>query len=189
MSDQIADEFRDKASKQFSQKLYSEALINLNKSLFAAESNYCKSLAFINRSAVYFELKLYGESLTNIFYAKNYALHENLVDELNKREEICLEKCLKLIDQKPPPEDYFKLSHSAKRKIPFIINCLKIFKTESKGRGVYAMRDLKAGDVIALEEPYSKFLKEEAKFKRCGQCVSAKKFNLRTFDCHPGESN
>lgn len=46
------------------------------------------------------------------------------------------------------------------------------------GRGVYTNRNLKAGEIIAIEEPALKFMKSSEKYKRCAFCLKTNKLSL-----------
>lgn len=175
-SNEIADSFRDKGSKEFSCGRHEHALKLINTSLSYSESDANKSLSFFNRSAVYMELKLYTKCLENIQWARDHDYEK--VDALNEREK----KCRELMKRQKATVDVapvrYCLTYPANRKVPFIINALEMRVDKNFGRGIYTTRDLKSGDVIAIEEPFFKFMKDEAKFKRCANCLKSNKMNL-----------
>lgn len=50
--------------------------------------------------------------------------------------------------------DFFKLSYPANPKLPFVVDCLEQNDIDDKSKGVFATRDLKAGDILAIEDPF-----------------------------------
>jgi SET and MYND domain-containing protein 4 len=150
-----------------------------NRSLCTAE-NGCESIsmAFANRSAVYLKLNQFDLCLQNIQLARDCNYPAEKMEKLDKREEECKELMKTL---KPNPDDdpfnYFKLSYPASEKYPQIVDCLEV-KTDKKGKHVVATRDLKAGDVIAIEEPMMAKVNFAARLHRCDYCMKDQLMNL-----------
>ena len=71
--------------------------------------------------------------------------------------------------------DMFKLSYPASKTIPFIADCIELDKASKK---IITKRDLKAGDVISLEDPAVHFLRKDALYKRCSNCYESCLMNL-----------
>jgi hypothetical protein len=137
------------------------------------------ALAYGNRSAVFFELNKYEESLINIKWAKECEYPPDKIDKLNEREEKCKQiLSSKSKDPADDPNDFFKLSHPANPKIPFIIDGLELKTTEKNGRGIYATQDLKAGDFIACEEMSFKRVFCSGQYNRCCYCLKCNMMNL-----------
>lgn len=176
-SNVIADRFRDTANKHLCNGQLYNALILNNMALCYAETEDRKSLSFAGRSAVYLELKQYDKCLENIQLAKQQGYPSNKIQLLTNREKKCCDM-IKQSEPKEDPWDFFKLSHPANKKIPFIVNCLQMRTDKKFGRGIYTNRDLKAGEIIAIEEPFLKFMNPEAKYKRCANCLKSNMLSL-----------
>jgi hypothetical protein len=97
------------------------------------------------------------------------------IQKLNERKEKC--KKLKRITKKAKEEDYIKLSYPANAKVPFVIEGIEVRVTEKFGRGIYATRDLKAGDIIAID-PSQIGLIKRPNYNRCCNCSKKSMFNL-----------
>ena len=177
-SNEKANAFRVEGNKQYAEKKFFDALISYNKSLCYAESDTeTVGLAYANRSAVYFECQLYERCLNNIKFAKDNKYPEKNFEVLNKREEKCKQ-------QKKFPEtspwDIFKLSYKPHKKVPYIAECLELQSSKSFGRYITTNRDLKVGDIVAIEKPYCSVLLSESrrytvsglnKYQRCSHCL------------------
>jgi hypothetical protein len=70
------------------------------------------------------------------------------------------------------------LSYPANEKIPWVVDCVEVRRTEKNGRGIYATQDLKAGDVICIEEPIINYSNEKGRYMRCYNCSKACALNL-----------
>lgn len=158
---------------------YLEALLCYNEAACFAETDEFIAEAFGNRSAVYFLLKRYKKCLENIDLARNYRYPAEKIEKLNEREKQC--KAL-LVDQKTSPDDVLKdlmkLSYPANEKIPFIVDCLKLGVDKKCGRGIYATRNFKVGDIVAMEEPFVKTFLHETNYYRCFRCFKANMLSL-----------
>lgn len=157
--------------------------VNFYQALCFAKSKLNLALAYANRSATYLELEKYDECLLNIQWARENDYPEEKIQKLNEREE----QCRSLMDEKYENQkqilrDVFKLSYPANPKIPFIVDCLMERKIESYSKGVFATRDLKAGDVIAIEDPFG-FL-PLCYYTCCCVCMKGNLLNLI-----PGKKN
>jgi hypothetical protein len=97
------------------------------------------------------------------------------IQKLNERKEKC--KKLKRTTKKAKEEDYIKLSYSANQKVPFVIEGIEVRVTEKFGRGIYTTRDLKPGDIIAIDTSQIGLIKH-AKYNRCCNCSKKSMFNL-----------
>lgn len=125
------------------------------------------------------ELKKYDEALKNIQWAREND-YEN-IQKLNDREEKCKKlKEQQVIDPLDDPFDFFKLSYPPNPKIPFIVECLEMRKTKKFGRGIYATRDLKTGDIIAIEDSVIRrlFPPSAAGYSICCNCLKSCNMNL-----------
>lgn len=157
---------------------YLIALKSYNKSIcFAENSSEELSLGFANRSAVYFALELYDDCLENIKLAKELPYPARLMDKLNSRERECL-KLQRIEEVVPLPRP--KLSFPASHKVPsaLVANCLKLEKNAQYGRHVITTTDLKAGDVVAIEESFCSTLPSQYQYERCQNCLNEHSYNL-----------
>lgn len=183
------DSFKLKGNKCYQNKEFLKAILFYNQSLCIAESNEQISLLYGNRSAVYFEIKRFKECLENIQLAKQYNYPEDKLVKLNNRENRCLDiiKNEKQIKE-DPVSNFFKLSYKAHPKIPFIIDGVEAKYSEKYGRGLYTNKNLYAGDIIIIEEPFLKTLDDEFKHKRCNYCLKTNSYNLIPCEnCTDGE--
>lgn len=177
-SKHMSETFRVEGNEFYNEFKFYEALLSYNKSLcYSIPKSTEISIAYANRSAVYLEMKMIEECLVNIVLARENG-YKNFL-RLNKRED----KCLQLLStqlQKDTEESstFFKLSYPANKKIPFIVDCLRVSEEEKFGRCVVTNQKLKPGDVIAVEEPCFKSIDENAHYSRCANCLKSKFLNL-----------
>lgn len=182
-SDDIANEARLAGNYRFSVKNFLYALNHYNRSIAFAKSNNLAALAYGNRSAVYFEVKLYQECLENIQLARDHGYPANGMTKLNEREVKCKKLMDKSIDKKTNTLwDFFKLSYEPNEKIPWIVNCVEMHQTEKYGRGIYAKQDLKAGDIICVEDVFFNYTFKDwnmySTYFHCYNCFKPNKMNL-----------
>lgn len=162
---------RAKAARAAGNKFYFErsffdALVKYNESLCYAETDSESiGLAFANKSAVYFEMKLIERCLRNIELAKANKYPEKNFSILDKRAEKC--KGLVAVPEDESPFNFIKLSYEANPKLPFVSNCLELKKSDKFGRCIVTNRDLKVGDVVAIEKPYFRIIKSDSRYESC----------------------
>ena len=186
-SDKRTNDFRSRGNEDFQCKKWFDALLNYNRSIAFANSNSVMALAYGNRSAVYFETKLYDHCLENIQLARKNGYPANKMSKLDEREAKCKERMNKPKDEKTEDFwDFFKLSYPANPKIPWLVDCVEMKWTRQYGRGIYAKQDLIAGDVICVEQPIFNFTKEGWGFYQCFNCFKANALNLIPCD-HTGK--
>lgn len=75
-------------------------------------------------------------------------------------------------------EEYLKLSHEPNPKLPFISKCLELKSDDQFGRYVVTNKRLSAGDIISIEEPFSKCLLPSSSYKYCVNCLKDNFLNL-----------
>jgi SET and MYND domain-containing protein 4 len=186
-SDIRAIEERENGNRFFRKELFFEALLSYNKSLCYAVSPQSRSLAYANRSAVFLELKFYSKCLQNIQWARDNQYPSDKIKKLDEREQKCNEffdptkdefQNIPYLEAFSGIHDFFKLSHPANEKIPFIVNCLELKWDDKYGRGIYATKDLKAGDIIAIDEIFIKFFDFNFSYRRCFTCMSTNMLSL-----------
>lgn len=177
-SDKEAEEFRAIGNEWFKKKVWFQALENYNKSILFAESKPVVSLGYANRSAVYMEIGRYSDCLENVKLAVENDYPQDKLSRLLKREL----KCKKLLSQKGnrvvDPWKVFQLSYPANEKIPWVANCVEVCHSQKDGRGIYATQDLKAGDVICIEELAFNFTDDNDIYMRCYNCAEVNGMNL-----------
>lgn len=179
----LADKFREAGNTFFSDKKNFEALMMYNQSLCCAERGSAqKGLAFGNRSAVYLKMNQFELCLENINLAKSSNYPADRMDQLTAREEEC-RKLMKT--QQPNPEDYplnyFNLSYPAHKKYPGIAECIELRNDSKYGNHLITTRDLRVGDVLAVEDPISTLASVRARLHRCSTCFRDCFLNL--FPC------
>jgi SET and MYND domain-containing protein 4 len=182
-----ADTLRNEGNKSYAERKFLDALVKYNESLCHAPPNSeSLGLAFANKSAVYFEMKLFEECLKNIDNAKAHKYPAQNYGILERR----AQKCREMSKQKmkfPNPWEFFKLSYKRNEKLPFIVEGLEVKQSEKYGRHIVTSRPLKVGDVLAIEEPFCSVLLSQSqfvevdkqnKFQRCANCLRDVKLDL-----------
>lgn len=186
-STEEAEKARSAGNKFYVERSFFDALVKYNESLcHAVAGSETVGLAFANRSAVFFELKLFETSLKNIELAKLNGYPLKNVTILDKRAEKCCEqiKAGSGILQDESPFDFIRLSYEANPTLPFVANCLVLKKSDKFGRYIITNRDLKVGDIVAIETPHFRVLKSDSRYDSCQQqnvyqrCSSCLKDNL-----------
>lgn len=171
-SNERSASLRADGNQLYSKKDFYNALIKYNESLCHADiGSENLGHAYANRSAVYFEMKLYDECQRNIELAKQNFYPEENFEILNKRRE----KCVEMMKQQKPDmkvdkKNFFKLSYPPHKKLPFIAECLELKSDVKFGRHILTNRTLKTGDVIAIEKPFCKIIQEKFIFQKCIAC-------------------
>ena len=135
------------------------------------------ALAYANRSAAYLEESKYDECLLNIQWARENDYPADKLEKLKEREDKCKElKASGFKHENAVPDGYFNLSYPPNPKIPFLADCLEIRLIAEGRRGIFTKRDLKAGDIVAVEEPIIKFA--DGSFGQVDKCYNCLKVNM-----------
>jgi SET and MYND domain-containing protein 4 len=185
-----ANEHRLAGNEAYKSCKFREALVSYNKSLcHAIPGSREFSLAFANRSAVYFELDEFELSLENIQLAVDCGGYpEDKLQVLMARREKCFDALQ--VDERgnqKNPRNFFKLS-GANEKIPFVIDAVEMRETKRFGRHLITNRALKTGEVICMEKPLYKLIMNNARFSHCGNCLKSDMLNLfPCCECNYGE--
>lgn len=167
---------RGEGNKFYAQKMFYEALQKYNESLcFATPESKYVGLSYANRSAVYFELKLFDRCLANIELARKNHYPEENSEVLKKREEKC-QQIVKM--QKTQTNDFPILSYPPSKKLPFVAECLELKFNDKFGRHIVTNRPLKVGDIVAIEEPSCKIIHESFIHQKCIGCFKDNLFDL-----------
>lgn len=177
-SNEESTAFRNEGNAFYKAKRFLEALSSYNKSLCCAEAGSINfANCFGNRSAVYLEVNQYQKCLENIDLARKHGYLD--LQKLKIREDKCL---LAQKSHKANPFDdpwnFFKLSYPASEKIPYIASCLEIQQNNDMGRCIFTNRDLKTGDIIAIEKPYMKYLTSKERYRFCSHCLKSNFLSL-----------
>lgn len=181
-------ELRNRANVLYARKQHDDlfdALELYNKSICFAENDSEElSIAYANRSAVYFALRMYERCLENIDMAKSIGTYPSkLLPKLLYRESLCQNEIVSglsatksnLMSQyKYKP----KLSHYPHSDVPFISELLQLEETASFGRSVVTTKEIKPGEVIAIENSYEFAVKSSHSYKRCANCLTENNLNL-----------
>lgn len=165
--------YRTEGNKHYAKKTPQQLLIALklyNQSIcFAPNGSEDLSIGYANRSAVYFDLKLFDVCIQNIELSRNTAAFPaRLIDKLRNRERHCKRWMTKNQDS-----DILvpTLSYPPHNTVPFIANCLELRKSWQYGRYLIANQDLTVGQIIAIEQPFSTSVSLQQQYERCENCL------------------
>lgn len=146
----LSIKYRNKGNQLFKESKYFEALECYNKSLCYADQQKEIAIAYGNRSAVYMTVNEHNLCMENIrlAYEEGYMNYTDNKATLQLREE----RCKKMFESSPADDclNFFKLSHPAHEKIPFIVNCLKLENNRKFGRHIITTQ----GKYISLHNKY-----------------------------------
>lgn len=165
-------QFRKEGNQFFSlnSKDYFKALELYNKSIcFAEEDSENLSIGYANRSAILFEWKRYRECLENIQLARDANYPERLRHKLDEREKKCLDLLSTQTEDAKPYE--FQLVSQQHEKVPFIADCLEMRSSDEEGRYIYTKKDLRPGDLVAIDDPFCTILLPPVRYIRCANCT------------------
>lgn len=162
-----------------------KALEMYNQSLCLTELGYPDfAINLANRSAVYFELRMTRACIQNIRFARLSRVYpERLMEKLAKREADC-----KLYEEESKVQEEWLKPTTARMKlaphadVPFIAAALELRNNEQFGRHVVANKRLVPGDVIAIEEPFTRVLLPALRFQRCWNCLC--EFGMNLLPCN-----
>lgn len=177
-SKESADEHRLNGNKLYVACNFHEALFAYNRSLCCSFPGSLEmGLVYSNRSALYFEAKMYGKCLENIALARQNILTEKQLPRLERREADCRAAIAENGDR-DVRLDFFKLSRPLHPMYPKVVDCLRIVENQKFTRHVITTEDLKTGEIICIEEPFMVCPDTESRLVRCCYCLSANNFSL-----------
>lgn len=134
-SDEKSLELRIVGNELFLQGKFLQALSTYNKSLCFAETSETLALVYANRSALFYQLKLYPQCLNNNRLARFLEKRVEKNAMLKLGETRCYEQIHQMqSQQKSDPFDYFKLSYEPNEKIPFVIDGVEVQTVEQYGK-------------------------------------------------------
>lgn len=157
-NDTSARNTRQRGEKFFAEKDYLKAMNCFNKALAYAENRSNEvGLAYANRSACFSDLNMFDKCLVDIENAKKANYPSHLMHELDARESKCMEL---MKDGKYKPVHFSivdepKLDFNEHEEHAGVANCLEIRKNAEFGHHVVTTCDLKIGQTILIEQPYS----------------------------------
>lgn len=159
--------YRELGNDIFEKKNYYDTIMAYNKSLVYAENGTSNvSLAYANRSACFFNMKLYEKCLIDIDLAIAARCSDNLRTKLLSRKS----RCLKFIEKNAQfaiieP----KLDFVADERYPCLANILQIEQNDEFGRMITTKEDIPAGKIVMIEKP---FMNIPLQCRRvCGTCL------------------
>jgi tetratricopeptide (TPR) repeat protein len=178
-----SERYRNAGNKFYVQMRLYDAIFEYNHAIaFAETGSLDLALAYGNRSAAYFVAGKYAECLKSIELARESDYPASKMEKLDERQQKCEQFMEIEEEQVPDPENdlwhYIKLSYPANEKIPWMIEGLEMRTTEKYGRGIYAKHDLKAGDIICIEESKLHLQDSQDIFKCCDNCSKSNMMNL-----------
>lgn len=161
---------------------YYEALVALNKnSIAAAGDAEVLSKVFQEKAQIYYKLGHHEHCLSCLEKLKRISDTDETATRLEDETSSAQDNNSSTLISKNIFEHFFKLSHPPHPSLPFIVDCLELRENDDFGKHVITTRDLKAGDVIAIEKSYFHFVSPHAIFERCFNCFRSNKLDLRTF--------
>lgn len=169
-SNEKAEKSRNEGNKFYVDRNFHDAIEKYNESLcFAVKGSEAYGMAFANRSAVYFEMKMFEKCLKNIELAKSNGYPEKNFSILDKRVMKCEEqiKAGNEVKKDESPFEFIKLSYKANPKLPFVADCLQLKSSEKFGRFIITNQDLKVGDIVAIEKPKFGIIKSDSRYETC----------------------
>ncbi|XP_058460512.1 SET and MYND domain-containing protein 4 [Malaya genurostris] len=169
-----AIECRKLGNKSFHPKIkkYIKALEYYNESIALSHvGSESLAIAYANRSVICFELKEYRDCLENIRLTQLNSYPEHLLPKLLKRKEDCLAMInnIDLVRSNHILHEP-KLSYKPNSKIPHIAECLELKEDGNFGRCLVTNRNLKAGDLLIMEKPFSAMLEAKLCYLNCDYC-------------------
>lgn len=186
-----SEEVRLRGNIFYNDKDYISALKCYNASIcYAPLDSLHIAKGYFNRSGVMLQLKHYEYCFKDIELAKSVKtiLTEDLSEQLVIREILCVrlqaEDEDRLDDDDENNFDFekeFVLSYPPHPDIPYIADCLEIRNTPDTGRGVFTKRELKPGDLVAIDDFFSSTANQNSIYSICHNCSSENYYHL--FPC------
>ncbi|XP_068215695.1 SET and MYND domain-containing protein 4-like [Palaemon carinicauda] len=196
-----SERLRGEGNKAFQKKNLSEALKHYNLSILVAphppldcegeiinspavengevtdENNYeALPLGYANRSAVLFELKQYEECLKDIERAFQYGYPESLQNKLVKRREGCTTAMESLEGRPDRLVTYHAVTPpilaSPNSTLPALSSSVKMALSPTAGRYLVAQKEILPGEVLVVEEVYSRCLYHQNLQTHCNSCFT-----------------
>lgn len=179
-NNEISTALRIDGNEKFRQEKWMVAMSSYNWSLCFAENNSENvGLAFANRSACFFHMKMYDEVLVDIELAKQWQVPDHLLPKLNQRKrdsENLYRMQSRQCSYRTP-----KLAYPASKNWPCMADVVEIRTNNEFGRHMVAKCDIPAGKIILIEKNYFMIkndneplcytcFRSNANFMACVQC-------------------
>lgn len=196
--DKISREKRKLAIKYFHKREWYDAIEYFNESLCFAEIGSTNlGFAYANRSACFFNLKMFDECLIDIELARKYNYPKHLMTELEKRKLCCLQQ---ISEQTQITKQTVQLNCNEDKRFPGMSSAIEV-QIQADARSVVAKQDIAVGDVIAYDKAFTKTsytiygwkcnicLKTNSNLVPCKKCTTAmfcydcEDNNLHKFEC------
>lgn len=159
---------------EFVQGNYVKAMRLFNTALrFSENDSEEEALAYGSRSDCFLKLKMPEECLTDINLAKKPKYPAHLMSELTNRSKICID----LLKSEEFEKEQFspiepKLDFDEHKKFAGVADCLNIRRNDKFGRHIITTQDLKVGQTILIEQPFSIHrLDTTVGSERCTHCL------------------
>lgn len=171
-----SDLLRSEGNQLYALRNFHDALIKYNESLCTAENESENiGLAYANRSAVYFEMKLYELCLQNIdlALANKYPMknHQIMINRQNRCRSLMTTAAN--VDLLTASNNrIYEITEKGSSRFTGIAECLKLKVDQQFGRHIITDKPLNVGDVIVNEKPFCKVLHEQFIYQRCGWCFT-----------------
>lgn len=156
-NNQEAKAFREDGKKLFQLKKYGKAFKKFEYSLIFSENNSEElGIAYANRSACFFYLNMFEECMIDLDLARKSYYPKHLMHKLDVRES----KCREMIKKQENTSRKFAirepiLSFDEHKTYNGVADCLEIHDNQEFGGHVSTKSDLKIGQTILFERPYS----------------------------------
>lgn len=179
-NNEIANALRYGGNIAFFNGDYFDALVLYNHSIsMSVPGSLSMSLAFGNRSAVYFRTTNYKNCLNNIKLARQNKFPKEKLQKLLERQYFCLELLAKKkTNAQDDPWTFFKLSYPSNPKIPFIVDRLELTSSEKDVYSIKTNKSLKYGDIVSIEIPFFSIVDHKSSYIKCAHCFSSNLLDL-----------
>lgn len=188
--DSRAEIAREQGKQLFADGKYLNAMNKFNCGLALAKNGSTEEgMAYANRSSCFFHLKMIEECLIDIEMAKKSNYPEQLKEKLEARISTCTrsmnnEQFMAGVVHAREP----KLSFNEHSEFAGVADCLKIQQNDEFGRHIITTCDLKIGQTILIERPFSVIPRRFyfAGLYRCSNCFESCKNFIRCHNCVGG---
>ncbi|CAG0884288.1 unnamed protein product [Cyprideis torosa] len=193
-----ADEARTEGNTSYRSGQYYEALICYNASILHAEIPSKElSLALSNRSAIFKQWDMFEETLIDVNWALDSWVTEHkkecpeLFTKLTNRKEEC-EEAIKQRSEKakeemqkgrrpfPPPLPSLGSQNSL---VPSANQAVEMRISPLRGRHLVASTDIRPGEILFVERPYSRVILPDSMLDFCQRCINKVFGPPRPFPC------
>lgn len=167
-NNELSLKYRKEGNDKFTSVLLQAAIECYNKSLCFAETGSVNvGLAYGNRSACFFHLKMYDKCLIDI----DLALATNYPAEKLAKLEDRRSECLKIMETKIHQKE-LRLDFKPHDKYPEMASILQIKSNKEFGRYISTKSDIDVGQIILVEPAFvAHYASKSEKYRRCNICL------------------